>query len=621
MKPLDAARPSLTVLAIVVLLAVILSVARVVLIPVALALLLTFILTPAVLALQRRGLSKASAVILVSLSALLSISGGVWALTSQLHQLASDITTYKENIEKKIREVQGDGPGVFDRLLTMMNDIEKEIKPKDSSPEIAVPVKIQEEKKSGLSIVSSAAGPVVNAAAGVGLVIALTITMLFNREDLRNRLIRLAGQRQLTSTTRAIDEATRRISKYLLLQLTVNAGFGLVFGIGLWILGVPYALLWGIMAMIIRFIPYIGTWLAAVLPFVVSIAVSDGWFQPIALIVFTVFIGLAVNNVIEPLLISRTTGVSPLALVVAAAFWTWLWGPVGLVLATPMTVCLGVLGRYVPALQFFDVLFGTDPALDPHHGYYQRLLARDEVEATQLVETYLANNDIHKLCDEMLIPVMVQTKEDRAQGMLSQEDINYIVELTDEIMEDLCMAATRLSPEVPARKPVKVLGCPVKDEIDMLGITLWKHLAGSYWDLEMMAPNATSGACAKRIQDATPEVVLVGCVHPGGLSKVRSLCKNLRRRFPELEIAVCYWGLPVDHHKLTQQLKSLGANCVAITMAECTRQLQPYLALNGPLPQNKEECVQVNMVVENVEVTTVGKDGRDGEDEKGSSVQ
>jgi predicted PurR-regulated permease PerM len=595
-KTLEAARPSITVLAGIVLLAAILSLARAVLIPIALAILLTFILTPFVVALQRRRVSRTVAVLSVMLAALGAIGGGIYAISVQLHDLAVDLPAHKDNLKAKVQELKGGTAGPLTRSLRMVEEVTEEVVPGPSgSPFVTIAVK---QEKTGLEVLSGAAMPLIGIIGSVGLVIALTLSMLFKREDLRNRLIRLAGHGRLAHTTRAMDEATRLMSRYLVLQLFVNAGFGLVFGLGMAALGVPYAVLWGFLAMIVRFIPYIGTWMAAVLPLFVSFAVSTGWLQPLGVIVFTVVVGLLVNNLIEPLLISRTTRVSPVALVIAAAFWTWLWGPIGLVLSTPMTVCLGVLGRYVPPLSFLDVLFGTDPALDPRYGYYQRLLARDEVEAAQVVEAYLQGHTLEELHDQVLLPVLVRVKEDLSHGHLHPDDVNYLIEATDDILEDVGLkgepAAPLAGPE-GNRPQALVVASPAKDRLDELALHLFRQLLGPRCRVEVLGLQVLLSEMLEHVRRERPEAVVLAAVHPGGLAKIRYLCKRLRQAFPHLPILVGYWGLPVDDLKLGQQLQDVGASSVAVTISESCLQLESVLKIaphltpvTGPEPQPGE---------------------------------
>ena len=255
----------------------------------------------------------------------------------------------------------------------------------------------------------------------------LVVFMLIQREELRNRLFQLFGQGRLIYTTRAFEEAARSLSRFLLMQLVINAGYGLTLGLGLYLIGVPYPLLWGILSATLRFVPYVGTWVAIGLILLFSVAVTPTWTLPLLLLAFVVVLELSTAYIVEPLFFGHSTGVSPIALVAAAAFWTWFWGPIGLILATPLTACLVVLGRYVPRLEFLGVLLGATSAMDPEFTYYQRLLARDQDEATDVVNAYLRAHRPETVYDAVLVPALVLAKHDRNSGELSPDDESFIL--------------------------------------------------------------------------------------------------------------------------------------------------------------------------------------------------
>jgi hypothetical protein len=453
----------------------------------------------------------------------------------------------------------------------MIDEVNKDIAPVEKDDGVLA-VRVVESKTTGLSLLPLVAVPLISIIGSISLVTALTVSMLFKREDLRNRLIRLAGQRSLTSTTRALDEGAQRISSYLIIESAINGGFGLVFGIGLALIGVDYAFLWGFLAAVLRFIPYVGTWLGGVFPLLISVAVSEAWIQPILVVGLLVLLGVVANNIVEPMLVSRSTGVSPIALVAAAAFWTWLWGPIGLILSTPMTVCLGVIGKYVPPLQFFDVLLGTEPALDPQAGYYQRLLARDEAEAAELVEGYLADHTLTELCDDVLVPALVRTREDFDGGELSQEDVDGILGATRDILDNQVTAEWDES----AKPAVTILGYPARDGIDELALHLLQLVVGPCCKVETLATRMSAEVVA-RVKAEEPPVVYVAAVPPGGVNRVRYLCKRLRGQFPELTIAAGCWGLAEGVDKAAEQLRAAGASQVATSLRESREQLAPVL--------------------------------------------
>ena len=368
--------------------------ARDVLIPLALAVLLTFLLIPVVKWLQRLGLWRVPSVILVVILAGSLLGGIGWVVMLQLRNLANDLPRYENNIKGKIADLRQLGKGgLIERVQLSIQDIVSELhgeRPEESpaqgddtlTPASEKPIPVVVQQPSVLWQLPSLFESLANA----GLVVVLVIFMLIDHADLRNRLIRLAGYGRLTVATRALDEAVQRISRYLLMQSIINGSYGVAVALGYFLIGVPYAFFWGFLAATLRFIPYVGPVLAAAFPIVLSLAAFDGWVQPILVISLVLVIELVSNGIMEPLLYGQSAGVSQVALMVAIAFWTWLWGAVGLLLATPLTVCLSVLGRYVPQLEFLRILLADEPVLEAHAAYYQRLLAKDQDEAAAIVD-------------------------------------------------------------------------------------------------------------------------------------------------------------------------------------------------------------------------------------------
>jgi predicted PurR-regulated permease PerM len=556
--------------------------AQAVIIPLVMAILLTFILTPLVAVLQRRGLRRIGAVLLVMGLTLAAVVALLFAIGNQLHTLAEELPSHKGHITRKVRELFGGGPGVISNLEKLFDEISSEVNKSDPAERQALPVEL---KKPGLAraLLPDAATVALTLVGTIGLVLILTTSMLFTREDLRNRLIRLAGDTQLTRTTRALEEASRRISAYLIVQVILNIGFGTAMGLGLFLLGVPYAFLWGVLAAVLRFIPFIGTWLSGTFPLLVSIT-SEGWVQPIGVVLLVICLSVVTNSVIEPLLVSRRTGVSGIALVVSATFWTWLWGLIGLILATPMTVCLAVLGKHVPGLKFLDVLLGTEPVLEAHLGFYQRLLARDAGEATELVETYLEDHSRQELFDQVMIPTLVRAGEDREQGHINAEDTQFIERTTREILHDLeelepAHAAKADPTDIPADvNPVLVLGFATHDlrgdlALEMLDRTIQK----SYVRMEIVGSAAVTAEVVERVAETKPSAVCVTALPPAGMARARFLCKRLRVHYPELPIIVGQWGAAAKDDQTVAQLQKAGASSVTTSIKETLEQLDPIL--------------------------------------------
>ena len=347
-----------------------------VLIPLAITLLLTFLLSPVVGTLERRGLRHVPAVLVTVVLAfsLLGVIG--WTFTRQLVTLADELPRYRTNIQTKIADLRGAGKGgSVEKMQKTVEDVVDELQKTDkpSAPRDK-PIAVVMEPPSLLAHLPN----LVQAVASAGVVTLLVIFMLLERRELRDRVILLIGYRRMTATTRALDEAGDRITRYLLMQSIINGSFGVAVGLGLVLIGVPYAIIWGFLAATLRFIPYVGWVIAALLPLVLSLAVFPGWLQPALVIALFIMVDLATGALIEPWLYGQSAGVSKAALLVAVTFWTWLWGPAGLLLATPLTVCLIVLGKHLPALGFLVVLMGDRPVIEAKARYYQRLLARDQ---------------------------------------------------------------------------------------------------------------------------------------------------------------------------------------------------------------------------------------------------
>lgn len=362
--------------------------------PLALAILFSFALAPIIKRLQRWSVPKTPAVIAVTLLVFLALGGVTAVVSLQVVDLARKIPEYEQNLLDKIGSVRDAAPegGLLRRMTTLGNDLEKAIARTSDGAAGATgasqrPVAVEVQATSSpLRIIGEYAGPILGPLASAGIVIVFTVFILLQREDLRNRLIRLAGSADLQRTTTAIDDGVSRLSRYLLAQFVLNAAFGTVIGLCLWVVGLPNPLLWGIIAGSMRFVPFIGSFIAASLPVMVALAVSPGWTMPLLTLAVFVVLEVAVGNVVEPWLYGSSTGLSPLSVLVAAVFWTMIWGPVGLLLATPLTVCLVVLGRHVPQLHFMEVILGDRPALSPETRLYQRMLAGDAVEAVAICE-------------------------------------------------------------------------------------------------------------------------------------------------------------------------------------------------------------------------------------------
>src|SRR5579862_7751102 len=432
-----------TTLISVVIVVAILYFARVVLIPLALAVLFAFLLGPIVMWLRHRGIGRVPAVLIVVHLAFAVLAALGFLLAIQLTELGHKMPEYEQNIHNKMKSIRDSSSGVIGRFSRFMHDFNQELStptsggkpaPDDQKP---VPVEIQHGPFSSLEMAPKVLGSLAGLLLIEKKVIVFVIFMLLQKEDLRDRVIRLAGSGRLNVTTKALDEAGERVSRYLLAQLVVNVCFGIPAGVALYFLGVPNPILWGMLAALFRYIPYLGIWIAAVMPAAVLFAVDPGWEKPF--LIFGIYFGidLLMYNVVEPWVYGNTTGMTPLAILIAAVFWTWLWGPVGLLLATPLTVCLAVLGRYVPSLRFLGVLLSDEPVLSPEKRFYQRLLAEDVEEAVEIAEEFLKENSPEKLYDTVIVPALSIAEEHRRAGRLDEEQGRALFRDALLIVEDL----------------------------------------------------------------------------------------------------------------------------------------------------------------------------------------
>jgi predicted PurR-regulated permease PerM len=439
---------------------------REIIMPIALAILLSFVLAPVVGLLQRirvpRGLAVVSVVILAF--ALIFALGSL--LASQLTQLAGDLPRYQSTISEKIQLFRDTtaGRGTLERASGMLKDLSKELdKPKEAGPPLVagtsltpktsapltpVPVEVRQPDPGALESLQSLISPLLHPLATTGIIIIFVIFILLQREDLRNRLIRLAGSHDLQRTTAALDDAAARLSRLFLIQLLLNGTFGLVIGAGLWLIGIPSAILWGIFAAVLRFVPYIGAAIAAAFPLALAVAVDPSWSMLLWTLALFLVVEPVVGHVIEPMVYGHSTGLSPVAVVASATFWTALWGPIGLVLATPLTVCLVVLGRHVERLEFLDIMFGDRPALSPPEIFYQRMLAGDPTEAAEKAEEFLKERSLSSYYDEVALKGLQLAQADAERGALDHERLTKIRETVREFTNDLSDQDDRAPPKV-----------------------------------------------------------------------------------------------------------------------------------------------------------------------------
>ncbi len=551
-----------------------------VLIPLALAVLLTFLLSPVVSTFERRGLGRVPSILVTVLLALSLLGAIGWTLTHQLVTLADELPRYSLNIHHRIADLRGASKGgsvekVQNAVADVVGEIQKTDPPGGTRQK---PVAVVLEAPSILVHLPN----LLQALASAGVVTVLVIFMLLERRELRDRVILLIGYRRMTATTKALDEAGTRISRYLLMQSLINGSFGVAVGLGLFLIGIPYAIIWGSLAAALRFIPYLGAFIALLLPLALSLAVFPGWLQPALVVGLFLVLEPITGSVLEPWLYGQSAGVSQVALLIALTFWTWLWGPAGLLMATPLTVCLLVLAKHLPALGFIVVLMGDRPVIEAKARYYQRLLARDQDEASDIVEAYVNTDARESVYDAVLLPALYYAKQDRDRGLLSEGDVQFVGQATREILDMLAQDAPArsesdtadLRESDPADIRVRILGCAARDEADALGLEMVGHLLDpARHRLDLSGTGMLTAEVVAWVDLHRPSLVCIGAVAPGGLSQARHLCKRLRSQCPELKIVVGRWGLHDEKDTDCQQLLAAGADSVETTVFDTQRAL------------------------------------------------
>src|SRR6201993_3328358 len=425
---------------------------REIFVPVALAVLLSFVLAPFVMRLYSWRVPRTVSVLVIvfiGFSIIFSLGG---LMVSQATRLAGKLPGYQQTLSDKIESLRGlmGGSGTLEQASSVLKELGTELQNRDETGRpgsglvrhptdkpMPIPVEIKQPDPGALTTLVAIIQPLLSPLTTTGIVVIFVVFILLQREDLRNRLRRLAGSGDIQRTTAALDDAGKRLSKLFLTQIAFNAAFGLAIGIGLELIGVPSAPLWGLVAMIMRFVPYIGALLSAVFPLILAAAVGNGWEMLAFTAALFAVLELFAGQVIEPLVHGHSSGLSPVAIIVSASFWTWLWGPVGLVLATPLTICLVVVGRHVDRLQFLDIMLGDQPPLTPPQLAYQRLLAGDPLEAAEQAHDHLKNASLEDYYDTILLKGLRLAEVDNRLGHLNEERLDRIVATVSELVADL----------------------------------------------------------------------------------------------------------------------------------------------------------------------------------------
>jgi predicted PurR-regulated permease PerM len=528
--------------------------ARDILIPLAMAVLLAFLLTPAVRLVERLRVGRVAAVLLVATLSLTLVAGLSWTVTSQLIEAVNQLPAYRENIQKKVASFRGQSGGALARATESVQELSKELAsepPNEAIPALPrnpsrtqqaapppkgisrpVPVQVVEPPPNALQSARDVITPLLEPIGMAVIVIVFTIVILVRREDLRNRLLRLTGVSQMTLVTKAMEDAGTRVSKYLRMQFLVNATFATLLTGGLSLIGVPTPLLWGVLAGLARFVPYVGPLIGGSLPFAVALAAFPGWHEPLFTLGLFVVIELTVAYAVEPWLYGAHTGISSLAILVSAAFWTALWGPVGLVVSTPLTACLVVLGRYVPRLEFLYVILGDEPVIPPHAQLYQRLLALDRQEAQTAVDTFAADMTPAELYDSVIIPALTLAEEDRHRGALDESHENFVVQIVVEMMEKLDSFSGEPAPLtetsiLTAPDPLavtRVIGIQAGDKAqELAGAMLAQAIQSAVVQSICLPVEQSNGDALENLSVGIGDVVCISALPPFALLSARTL--------------------------------------------------------------------------------------------------
>jgi predicted PurR-regulated permease PerM len=576
---------------------------RQIFIPIAFAFVLSFLLTPLVGSIQRLHISRVPAVLIVmALCLAVTITVG-WGVAEQLLEITTHITDYKTNIEDKIESLRSQHNAPLVQATATVQELNKQLSavPDQASktagnkngaahPARPIPVQVTTPQTNFFQDLLTLMGPLAGPVETAGLVIIFMTFMLINWEDLRNRLVRLGGQGQFTVITQAMGEASQGLSRYLLLQFLVNTVYGGLFGTGLYFIGVPHALLWGALSTSLRFVPYVGAWIATAFPIAMAMAVFPGWTQ--ALLTFALFAALELitANAVEPWLYGSHAGISPLAILVAAVFWATLWGPVGLILSVPLTLCLILVGRYIPQLGFLEVLLGDEPALSPQELFYQRLLAMDQDEARNIAKSYLQDKTLQSLYECVLIPALRLAEEDRHSDVLGDKTADFISQSTRELIEDL-QDQPKAEPDIKMGDKgspdsrfaqANIVCVPARDQADeLVGMMLAQILQRTGVKQARGLSIDTVENMLDEVQQGGFTIACVSALPPFAVGQARSLCKRLHQRLPNLAIIVGLWGFAGGVPKAQERVGASCTDAVCTNLSEAILQTQRLAELNG----------------------------------------
>ena len=562
--------------------------ARELLIPLAFALTLAFLLAQPVGRLEARRVPRVLAVTITGVIAFTIICGVGYVVARQLLNVASDLPTYRLNIKQKMDSVQSPVFQSLQKAFAALQDISGDITTTATAPNTQLtpaqvqPVRVIDPNRTQLQSAEELLMSFLRPIGTFGVVIIFTIYLLMKREDLRHRILLLAGMGHISIMTQALQDAATRISQYLLFQAAVNAAYGILFGFGLYLIGVPNATLWGVVAAILRVIPYVGTATSLVLPLIVSVAISSSWAPPLMIIGLFFILELTSTNFVEPWLFSSRTGISSLALLAMAIFWALLWGWPGLILSAPLTVCMVVLGRYVPQMSFLHTLLGTDAELSAEALFYERLLAMDQKEAHAVATRFLEDKSLVGLYDGVLIPALALVEQDRHQGNLDENRCNFfflsiaelIAELTDYTEKE---AESSGSPHISKKKDFAIVCISASDQADDLATQMLVQLVERASYQTLLLRGYISSQILDSLANEPNTVIFISALPPFAFAQARAICQRVRSHLPHNRIVIGLWNPTEDPdmaHDLSIERFGPGKpTAVVNTLAKAVRQV------------------------------------------------
>ena len=534
---------------------------RPVLLPLAVGVLFAFALAPLVGRLRHIGAGRVLSVLIAAVLAI-GVTGAIGVyITTTTVEVAGELPRYQTNLIEKIRSVRGTtmNGGAVERASNLLRTLREQLVAKGQAPprtqspasEEPVQVQIQEAAAEPLELAAAFVYPLLRFLLGTGIVVIFVLFILLYKEDIRDRFIRLAGSSDIQKTTLLLDEGAERLGQYLLTQTAINAAFGLLIGSGLWLIGVPYPMLWGLVVIILRFIPFVGVPLAAVVPVLLALSVDPGWSMAIATVLLFAVSEVIFGQAIEPWLFGRRMGLSPLAIVVAATFWTWLWGPIGLLLSTPLTMCLVVLGRHVEHLRFLDVLLGDKPPLSAEESLYIRLLGDDADQAAAEAESFIKENTLCRYYDEVALKALAIGDADARRGALEQERALKVKESTRALIQNLSDVQTEDAARAQAgpetTREAKVLCIGGRGLLDEAAALLLISLLQKA-DVEARLAKPREASEAEPHDSEAIKAVCVCYLDPANSVRAPYLLKRIKRRIPEAVPIAAVFGSETAPH-------------------------------------------------------------------------